>query len=672
VGAYGAAALLGLGPGGVYAVLGLGLVLVYRSSGVVHLAQGALAMFTTYEFAELRDVGDLVFPVVGMPPRLHLSDHPTFALAFGVSLGMAVVLGLGAYLLVFRPLRGAPPVTTVVAGVGVMIAFEAVAVIQFGSDQRFVAPVLPRHPLSVFGTTVPSDRLLLAAIAVAAAAALWAVSRWTRFGLATLAVSEDPEALALLGSSPVAVGAVNWAMATVLGGLAGILIAPINAPDPLTYTLLVVPALAAALVGRLSSFAVTVAAAFGLGVAQSILLPLSQDLSWLNQPGLRDGLPFVVIAVVAVRRGQLVPGRGAAAPSRPLPAAAPAPRPLRGLVIGVPAAVVALLVLPGAYQIGLERSFAGAAVCLSFVVLTGYVGQLSLAQTALAGLAGFTLARLASLHVPFPLAPLLATAAAAAAGGVLGLVARRVRGVDLAVVTLAAGVTIQEMVFASPVLTGGLAGSHVPSPRVFGLRLGLDGGSAGIGYGLLALTVLAACCYGVARLRGGDRGRRMLAVRSNERAAAAAGVDVSRTKLAAFVLSAGLAGLGGCLIGYGQGQLSYDSFGVSASLLFLAVAAVGGVTAIRGALLGGLLIPGGLAFTAADRLAHIGRYQLLISGLALLVTVVLAPAGLAARRAGLGIPGAGGPGVGRPRLGRARPARTVGGHRRSRPGLAGG
>ncbi|HMA47090.1 MAG TPA: ABC transporter permease [Frankiaceae bacterium] len=555
------------------------------------------------------------------------------SLALAVSLALAAVLGLLAHLLVFRPLRAAPPLAAVVAAVGLTIALQAVAVLQFGSDNRFLAPVLPQRPLSVLGATVPSDRPLLAGLAVAAGALLWAVSRWTRFGLATRAVAEDEGVTALLGYAPQRIAAVNWVTATVLAALAGILVAPISALNPTTYTLLVVPALAATLIGGLSSFGVTVGAALGLGVVQSVLLPAQEDLPWLRQPGLRDGLPFLVVAVVVVARGQLVPGRGTPlTPAARLPWVPPAGRPARALAVGVPLAVAALLALSGPYRLGLSRSLAGAVVCLSFVVLTGYVGQLSLAQMTLAGVAGFLLGRLhTGLHVPFPLAPLLAAAVAAATGLLLGLVSRRVRGVDLAVVTLAAGVAVQETVFANPAVTGGLAGSRVPPPVVLGVDPGLAGpGFPRVGYGLLALAVLAGCCYGVARLRAEPAGRRMLAVRSNERAAAA-GVDVARTKVAAFTLAAGLAGLGGCLIGYGQGQLSFESFGVSASLLFLAVAAVGGVTSVRGALLGGLLVPGGLAFTALDRLAGLGRYQLLLSGVALVAVVVLAPEGLAGR-----------------------------------------
>jgi len=293
---------------------------------------------------------------------------------------------------------------------------------------------------------------------------------------------------------------------------------------------------------------------------------------------------------------------------------------------------VALTVLSGDYRLGLVRSLIGAILCLSVVVLTGYVGQLSIAQMALAGVAGFSLSRLSqSLGVPFPVAPLLAAAAAGGVGLLIGLAARRVRGVDLAVLTLAAGVAVDEVLFRNPRLTGGLGGSRVPDPALPGIDLAASGADGPrLAFGLLVLVTLAGCCLAIARLRLGPLGRRLLAVRVNERAAAAAGVDVARTKVTAFVLAAFLAGLGGALLGYSQGQLSYESFGVFASLSLLAVAYLGGVASITGAVLGGLLIPGGVLSVLLDVGVGLGpEHQLLLSGLALLGIAVLAPEGLA-------------------------------------------
>jgi branched-chain amino acid transport system permease protein len=238
---------------------------------------------------------------------------------------------------------------------------------------------------------------------------------------------------------------------------------------------------------------------------------------------------------------------------------------------------------------------------------------------AFAGVAGFSLSKLATgWGVPFPVAPVLAAALAALAGLLVGLPALRARGVSLAVVTLAGAVVVEEMVFKNPALTGGFGGSRVTSP--------LD--PSGVAFGLLVLAVLVATGVGLARLRSSDAGRRLLAVRANERAAAAVGIDVTATRLRAFALSAFLAGVAGALLGYQQGQLSYGSFGVFVSLAYLAVAYLGGIAGIAGALVGGLLVPNGVAFTLLD----VGRYQLLVSGVGLMVVTVVAPGGVAGWR----------------------------------------
>lgn len=615
----------------MYAALGLGLVLIHRASGVVSFAHGATAMYTTYVYAELRDTGDLVLPVVGVPARVDLGGPASFTVALSVCLAVAAVLGLLVHLVVFRPLRGAPALAKVVASVGLMVVLQAVATVRFGSDNRFLAPVLPNEPVDLLGVRVPSDRLELAGTVLLAAGALAALSRWTRFGLATRAVAEDESAAALLGYSPDRIAAANWMAASVLGALGGVLVAPITALNPVSFTLFVVPALAAALVGRMTSFGVTAVAALVLGMLQSEVVKLQSDWSWLRDLNLRDGLPFLLIAVLMVSRGQLVPDRTTAVAAR-LPTAGRPTRPgLATLLLVVPA-VLALVLVTGGWRLALIRSLIAAVVCLSVVVLTGYVGQLSLAQMALAGVAGFGLSRLhTALHVPFPLAPLLAATCAALVGLLVGLASRRVRGIDLAVLTLAAGVAVEELLFKNPALTGGLGGSRVPPPRALGLDLAISGSGDAyprVAFALLCLAVLAGAALAVARLRRGPLGRRMLAVRVNERAAEAAGVDVARTKLVAFVLASFLAGLAGSLLGYAQGQLSFASFDVFASLSVLAAAYLGGVARISGALVGGLLVPGGLLFTALGRVAGLEDKATLISGLALVAVVVLAPEGV--------------------------------------------
>ena len=604
---------LGLGAGGVYAALGLGLVAVHRVSGVVNVAHGAMASVATYVFVDLRaDV--------------------SFVTALTVALLAAAVLGLLAHALVFRPLRQAPTLARVVASVGLMVALQAAIVLRFGSANRSVAPVLPADPISLLGLDVPRDRLLLAALAVVAAAVLWAAGRFTRIGLATRAVADDPAAAAVLGWSPDAVAAVSWVLASTLAGLAGILAAPISALNPTTYSLLVVPAVAAAVAGGLSSFGGTVAAALALGMAQSVLVRFQSAGGLLARPGLRSGLPLLVIVLAMVLRGSSLAGRDDP-PNLRLPAA-PRPRhPVAAAAVAVAVATVALFVLGSDLRLALVQSLIGAVVCLSLVVLTGYVGQISLVQMGLAGVGGFLLSQLAvETGLPFPVAPLVAAAGVGLLGLVLGLPALRVRGIHLAIVTLAAALAVEELVFKDPFFTGGVSGTTVPDPRLFGFDLGIGGARATTYprpvFGLLVLAVLAVLGLAVAGLRRGAAGRRFLAVRANERAAAVSGVDVARTKLVGFGASAFVAALGGALLGYAQGRLSFGSFGVFASLAYLAVAYIGGIARISGALVGGALVSGGLAIVALDEVVDLGRYQLLVTGLLLVVMAVRLPGGV--------------------------------------------
>jgi branched-chain amino acid transport system permease protein len=351
----------------------------------------------------------------------------------------------------------------------------------------------------------------------------------------------------------------------------------------------------------------------------------------------------VIILALALRGRTLAArdtpaGMRLPAPPPPAPSAGTTTVAAAGAAIGFTG--LALLVLGPELRLALIQSLIGAVVCLSLVVLTGYLGQISLAQTAFAGVAGFALARLAGdAGIPFPLAPFLAAAVAGGLGLVVGLPALRVRGVSLAVVTLAGAVAVEEMVFKSPAVTGGVGGTAVPEPRLLGLDVGIGGGGSTSYprpvFGIVLLAVVAGLAVAVRWLRGTAWGRRMLAVRANERAAASAGVDVAATKLAGFAVSAFVAGLGGALLAYGQGRLSFASFGVFVSLSYLAVAYVGGITRVSGALVGGALVSGGIAFTALDRVAALGRYQLLATGLALVAMAVGYPAGVAAAAAHL-------------------------------------
>jgi len=630
-------ALIGLGAGAVYAGLGAGLVVAYKGTGIVNFAQGAIAMWGTYVYSELRASGDLVFPLVGVPHRLHLGESVPFSAALALGIVSSALVGLAAHLVVFRPLRAAPTLAKVVASVGVMLTIQAIATLEFGSQQRVVASFLPNGRVEIAGLAVPQDRFYLAGFAIAAAALLWAWFRFTRIGLATRAAAENERAASLAGYSPDRLAGVAWLLSGALAGLFGILIAPLTGLNTVNFTLFIVPALAAALVGRLTSFGAACAAGLALGMAQSELLYL-QTQSWYPRwavAGAADALPFLLIIAALFAVGRSLPTRGAVRSER-MPDVLRPTRVLAPAFVLTAVAASLLVVLDGSYRFGLIQSLILATLMLSFVVLTGLVGQISLAQAASAGVAGFALSKL-GMHtgIPFPFSMLIAAGVATVLGVIAGVPALRIRGAQLAVVTLGAAVAIEEFVFNNPSFTP-LRGNLIPDPTLFGTNLGIRGGHAFVRltFGFLALAVLLLAALGVANIARGGTGRRLLAVRSNERAAAAAGVSVASTKLLAFAVSSFIAGIGGAMLGYSRGQLSAASFDTFTGLEFLVFAYLGGITSITGALVAGLLAPLGLVFVVLNRVVDLGSYYLLVSGLTVIAVAIFNPEGLdgAARR----------------------------------------
>jgi branched-chain amino acid transport system permease protein len=295
-------------------------------------------------------------------------------------------------------------------------------------------------------------------------------------------------------------------------------------------------------------------------------------------------------------------------------------------------------VLPFDWRHALTISMAGRVICLSFVVITGYVGQVSLVQVALAGASALTVARVADgAGVGFLLAGACGVAVATALGFVAGVSALRVRGVSLAVVTLAAAVAIEQFGFANSTWGMGGSGSPVPEPTLFGIDVGgaagfrgLDGETPSPVLGFLVLAFVALACVLVSRVRTSGLGARMLAVRSNERAAAAAGVSVRDTKFAAYALSSAIAGLGGVLYAYALGTVSIGRFGSVIALEFLAFAYVGGISLVAGAIVGGLLTAEGLVPHALESAFGLNAtWTLLFAGVLLVAVIVLLPDGVA-------------------------------------------
>jgi ABC-type branched-subunit amino acid transport system ATPase component/ABC-type branched-subunit amino acid transport system permease subunit len=399
---------------------------------------------------------------------------------------------------------------------------------------------------------------------------------------------------------------------------------------PAAYTLFIVPALAAAILARFNYLSIAVLAGIGIGMLQSEVGFLKSQHSFLPSSGLPELVPLVLILLVLVVRARPLPTRGALIQQH----LGRAPRPRRlgpSALVGMAVGVVALVALHGSWRAAAVTSLVYGIIALSLVVVTGYAGQVSLAQLTLAGVGAFLLAPLtASWGVPFPFAPLLAALGATIIGVIVGLPAVRIRGLPLAVVTLALAVAVQALWFQNTdIVTSG--GKNVSGPSFLGVDLRAHIGAAypRLGFSIMVLIVVAMVAVGVAKLRTSRLGSAMLAVRANERSAAAAGVNVMWTKLVAFALAAFIAGIGGSMLAYLQGNVTFDPFDVILGLGLFATAYLAGITSVSGGVLAGVLAVGGLVFYASDQWLSLGGdwYQVL-TGLGLILTVVLNPEGL--------------------------------------------
>lgn len=631
--------LAGLGGGAVVAALALGLVITYQSSGFVNFAHAATGMFVALTYFEFRETGDLVLPFLGLPSRVHLLDRPTLGTALVVTVVWACALGALIHTLVVRPLRSSPPLARVVASLGLLLYLQQMARLRFpvaGSSVVRREPILPTTPTQVLGTTVTADRLILAGLVVVVALVLTVVYRSTRFGLAARAAAQQERGTLLMGIAPDRVGAASWMIATTLGGLAVVLIEPIAGIDATTTPLLVVPALAAALPARFESFIIATATALGLGMVQSLVLgwavgPGADRIpSWLPTTGLQQAVPLLVIIVILAWRSDAIPDRAVVfTTTRP-----PAPRPRHVAIATVVLTATALALLwtgDSAVRHGLIITSIAALLSLSVVVVTGYSGQISLATMAFAGIAGFSSIHLIE-HVPFVVVVLFGAAIAALVGVVVGWPVTRVRGMTLGVATLAVAVAIEQLVLASPPVSGGVAGAEVPRPTVLGWDVGISARGADNfrpAFGTVCIALLALCCLAVANARRNPTGLRWLAVRANERAASAAGIDVARAKLGAFVTSSTIAGLAGVLTAFSVTTLSPTSFLVIGSLVALALTYLSGIASIGGALVAGVLVQGGLlaSLTGSSSGTDTGA-MLALNGLALIVAAIVAPGGI--------------------------------------------
>ncbi|GGJ41156.1 ABC transporter [Streptomyces brasiliensis] len=577
---------------------------MYRGSGILNFAQGGFVMVGGYAYYQA---------VVGFSlPRW-------LGLVFAVVVGS--ILGTLVQLLVLKPMKEASALLKVISTLAVLMVLTSGAVLLYGSDLKAAPSLLPTGSIQVAPHAyVGADRLILFLLGAVSTAALWFVYRRTTFGRATGAVAENVRVAASLGHSPERIAIVNWALGAALSALAGALIAPITYLQPQVLAMLVIPALAVGLIANFNSFPIVFAGAIGLGVVESLMA------RYVSAPGWSASVPFIIVVIVMVLRGRGIPLRSHVL-DRMADIGSGKVRIIPTVVVCAVMAWLLSSVLNLAWTNAFTVTIGFAILCVSIVLVTGYAGQLSLAQYVLAGFGALIAARLvADLKWPFLPALLGAVAVTALLGVLVALPALRTRGINLAIVTLGLAVVIYNIVLNNTDYSGGTSGIVVPPIEIFGQNV--SGLLSPDRYAIMAFILLVIVAVGVLNVRRGAVGRRLLAVRSNERAAASLGVSVFGAKLFAFGAAAGIAAVAGVVLTFRSFSVVTVNFDTFNSIVVVAMTVVGGVGYVGGGVMGGTLMPSGVSSELFSGIHSIESWLPLISGLILLVILVQNPSGL--------------------------------------------
>ena len=595
----------------VYAVLGAGLVLVYRATRVVNFAYGEIGALGAAILAELvLDQGWNFF--LALPA----------VLAVGGALGAAIELG------VIRRLFRAPRLIVLVATIGVAQLVFVLQLILPGIERTARYPTPIDATLDIGGVQLRSEHFMVMVFAPAVIAAIGYLLTRTRHGIAIRAAAENADRAELVGISTKRVSTTVWVVAGVLATLTAVLVNPLRGtivgiPTQALGPSLLLRALASGLVGGMVSLPRTLVGGVVVGVVEAVIFVNVRTL------GAADAVLFVaVLLLVLLRRGTLASDEEGSWSLTPRVKAVPARLaelwwvPRLNLLVALGALVLALLlplVFTSASQLFLfSRVLLYAIAALSVTVLIGWAGQLSLGQMAFGGVGAFVTAGLVTRGMPFGLAIGYATVAGVAVALFIGFPALRVRGLFLAVTTLAFALAARGWLFTRPALIGDSALASVTR----GEWLGIDFRSERVYY-YVCLLALVASVFVVWRLRASGIGRAIVAVRDNERAAAAATISPAAAKLTAFAVAGGLAALAGALLGGLRVQFGADAFPPEESLRVVAMTVIGGLGSIGGAVLGAVYVIGLPAL-----FGHNATVGLATSGIGLLLLLLYLPGGL--------------------------------------------
>ena len=595
----------GILQGSVFAIVALGFTLVFRVTGAINLSQGAFCILGAFVMFSLQQT----------------FHWPVAAAAAGAALATAAAgFAIGASTFV-PALSRLPASSMFILTAGLLTFLEGLCLVVWGSEPYALPPFSGEAPVAVLGMRLPTQGLWIVGATVAIVAGIWWLLMRTALGEALRACAENPAAARLMGIDVERMTLFSFTLAAFIAAISGIAVAPILSFQFDTGRFFTISGFSAVAIGGLGSFVGAVAGGELLGAAEQIA---AGYISSLFANGIALAL---LIATLLVRPSGLFVARRTRREDvrdehriyHPVVRL----RGTRGLVLAAVTLLVAAA-LPWVVSEGVMSSLVITGILflavLGLDVLMGYAGQVSLGQAGFMAVGGYTAAILATNYGWSPLlgtiAGLVLSLACAAA---LSLVTMRLRGHYLALATLAFGLLVDSLTVGMTEVTGGPSG-------LVGIPAFTIGAFAFDTPRKMYYLVAALLALAIGLLLGGIRssfGRALQAVRTDQTAAAALGIDVPRYKMAVFAISAALASLAGSLYAFFFHFLSPEMVGTQRSLEMIAMLVVGGEGTLIGPVFGVALLT--LIPTMFQPLAI---YKTLAEGVLLVLTVRYLPGGI--------------------------------------------
>jgi len=570
----------GLSTAAIYAVAASGLVVTYTTSGIFNFAHGAFGMLAAFLFWQVSQ---------GWGWPLWLSVVVVVFVA-------APLFGALVERVIMRGIEGASEVVKIVVTVSLMVALLGLATVIWPQDiARPVPPFFEGRFVELAGVRVAWSRLLTMAIAVGVAVGLRLLFTRTRLGIAMRAVVDDRSLLQLNGGRPGRTAMLAWGLGAGLAAVSGVLIAPEQTLSAITLTLLVVNTYAVAVVGRLRSLPGAFLGAVILGLAQSYATGYVNQTASIGPISLQNlpaALPAIMLFIVILLQPEArLRAHGVSRPRTALRVPSQTTAVVGGVALVLVVAALGALMAPSDLSL-VTKGVGFALITLSLVPLTGYAGQISLAQMTFVGIGALAMVTWGATGSPVGVA--ISVAVCAVVGAVVALPALRLSGIYLALATAAFALFCTSMVFnQQEIIPGGSL--QVPPLSVGPFEVTNDYRQL-----LLFAVTFAVLANLIVLVRRSSLGRRLTAMKDSPVACATLGLNLTATKVGVFAMSAAIAGLGGALAGR---TFSPDEFSLPSSLPVTMLAVVGGIGSVAGAFIGGLLlgaVPIGATFFAAN------------------------------------------------------------------------